>query len=870
MDVPECYQPEVEREEVPRRDSGVTRISNIVRFLAGADGWPEREGPVSKDQLVAAFRRSESAPDLEPSPDLADAELLLWPPDVFGIAAALLRHSAGYLSLANHWPPGAYDLFELFEGFGNRGKVVRRILAESNSIGKLRVGEPDIKLRRRTLEEVGEAYDHWAALSVNPMESRDPLPSPVSAQSLHDFYSYSTLFVGREWRNACQRACLETIGDLSNPERLLAASKQHPYHEPWEAAAELPMQTVYWWNVLRTHQAVGVSDIGRMERPPLREGDGEELRRTQERNVLIARVLICLMAVCDEACLGMGVRVSWHETSDDRPTSGGQLPPAGNPFDPLLVQAAGKLIARTLARPDERNGDLPKGLPATLCRRVMSRRAVVLPKMRTPQSGMTIRSLSHHLCHIRGNEAWAKWNLLTTPQQTAGYEDCLNLLLIPWPPAVYPTQFKRTTADEGATQEGRTLSQEQYGLFEYAPDGVFEEQLEAHVFDLLSNARKRCGHIDGIVFPELACSHETLAHLAWKILNADLLDYGEDWTGEDGRPVESPVKPPGPLHLIIGGVLQQGPGTEPHVPGAPGYMPENAASVYLRFPTNPKTKQGEHGPFGWYRQQQPKHHRWHIDGRQVVQYSLGASFDPERTWVEAINLPRRSLHFWMLAQKLNLAVLVCEDLAQADPIGDVVRAVAPNLVIALLADGPQLGNRWPARYASGLADDPGSSVLTLTSRGMSKLSSPGAGEDRSEVIAHWRDQQQGSREIAIGDEYDGAVLSLHLLRGEERTADGRRDARSGQKATRVTFGGLYPIAASSDKVKKAPRTRLERTLTEQSERLIIDHLLPLTPREVAFEELNLLVKRIQEEGNQTQPAERIREFVEWLKGADRD
>ena len=49
----------------------------------------------------------------------------------------------------------------------------------------------------------------------------------------------------------------------------------------------------------------------------------------------------------------------------------------------------------------------------------------------------------------------------------------------------------------------------------------------------------------------------------------------------------------------------------------------------------------------------------------------------------------------------------------------MLRAVGPNLIIALLADGPQIASRWPGRYAAAFADDPGSSVLTLTSAGMS-------------------------------------------------------------------------------------------------------------------------------------------------------
>jgi hypothetical protein len=51
-----------------------------------------------------------------------------------------------------------------------------------------------------------------------------------------------------------------------------------------------------------------------------------------------------------------------------------------------------------------------------------------------------------------------------------------------------------------------------------------------------------------------------------------------------------------------------------------------------------------------------------------------------------------------------------------------MNAIGPNLVIALLMDGPQLENRWPARYATVLAEDPGSAVLTVTSLGMVRRS----------------------------------------------------------------------------------------------------------------------------------------------------
>ncbi len=52
------------------------------------------------------------------------------------------------------------------------------------------------------------------------------------------------------------------------------------------------------------------------------------------------------------------------------------------------------------------------------------------------------------------------------------------------------------------------------------------------------------------------------------------------------------------------------------------------------------------------------------------------------------------------------------------PGATILRAVGPNLVVCLLLDGPQSKERWSTRAAAALADDPGSSVLTLTSLGM--------------------------------------------------------------------------------------------------------------------------------------------------------
>ncbi len=126
-----------------------------------------------------------------------------------------------------------------------------------------------------------------------------------------------------------------------------------------------------------------------------------------------------------------------------------------------------------------------------------------------------------------------------------------------------------------------------------------------------------------------------------------------------------------------------------------------------------------------------------------------------------------------------MCVLVCEDLARPDPVGDVIRAVGPNLVIALLLDGPQIPSRWPGRYATVLAEDPGCSVLTLTSLGMAKLSRPTGlrgFKKHSHTIALWKDITGKTQPIELG-RGDSAVLSIKIDKRENWTADGRSSGK---------------------------------------------------------------------------------------------
>ena len=127
---------------------------------------------------------------------------------------------------------------------------------------------------------------------------------------------------------------------------------------------------------------------------------------------------------------------------------------------------------------------------------------------------------------------------------------------------------------------------------------------------------------------------------------------------------------------------------------------------------------------------------------------------------------------WERSDGAVLAAVVCEDLAQIDEVAEVIRSVGPRIVVTPLLDGPQLSSRWAARYASVLADDPGSAVLTLTSYGMARRSRPNR-HDPSSIVALWKDPVRGTREIPLEAGAHGVLLTASVDLTVRRSGDGR-------------------------------------------------------------------------------------------------
>jgi hypothetical protein len=95
-------------------------------------------------------------------------------------------------------------------------------------------------------------------------------------------------------------------------------------------------------------------------------------------------------------------------------------------------------------------------------------------------------------------------------------------------------------------------------------------------------------------------------------------------------------------------------------------------------------------------------------------------------------------------------------------------------------DGPQLPDRWSARYATVLAEDPGSSVLTLTSTALLERANREGRFKKSRSIALWKQDNGSATTIELPNEYHAIVLTLSGYRSTEVTLDGRpnKDGRA--------------------------------------------------------------------------------------------
>jgi hypothetical protein len=292
----------------------------------------------------------------------------------------------------------------------------------------------------------------------------------------------------------------------------------------------------------------------------------------------------------------------------------------------------------------------------------------------------------------------------------------------------------------GAVQRAE---QEPYGFFEFAPSETFDLRL---VDRALVTARSLAGSADVVVLPESALEPGELDELE------SLLDRHR-------------------VTMLVAGIRE--------APDPQGYPSGNWLHLAIRFGGR------------WWHFRQNKHHRWFLDEDQIRRYNLAGALAPTVRWWEAMEVPHRAVQLLELGEGITLVSIVCEDLARLDEVSDLLRAIGPTLVVAILLDGPQLPSRWTARYASVLADDPGSAVLTLSSFGFVQRSRPG-GRAPSSVVSFWKDPVRGFREIPLEPGAHGVLLSITIGRTTRRSADGRFPVAN---AAELLVRDVHPIFA---------------------------------------------------------------------------
>jgi hypothetical protein len=364
---------------------------------------------------------------------------------------------------------------------------------------------------------------------------------------------------------------------------------------------------------------------------------------------------------------------------------------------------------------------------------------VIQFKTNTPQAGISLNSLSHDLAYIKpGVEVAALVGNSIELAEPSQY----NVLVLPWPLEVKAEFFKQ---DNKPTLQ----MDEEFGFFAYENHHRITHQMIVYAIE--SSQRL----LDLVVLPECAVNSNNKVEL----LNG-LSDYFS----------EKNIVPP----VIIFGIFGDGNSVETYV--------ENSLELlyWNRFVNQ------------YVGENQKKHHRWALDATQLKNYGLGDVLSLSKVkWWESCSIGARKLISYRDGH-VHICPLICEDLARQDPIAPVVRALGPDLVVALLLDGPQIEKRWSGRYSSALVDEPGCSVLSVSPYGMTQRSTNGTAFKPSSNVALWRDTQTVA-ELTLDSGKIGILLNLKFEEQRQWSADGR-----GQNKNRLFYSSHNSVGDISD------------------------------------------------------------------------
>lgn len=402
----------------------------------------------------------------------------------------------------------------------------------------------------------------------------------------------------------------------------------------------------------------------------------------------------------------------------------------------------------------------------------------VFPKSRISTAGCSHRNFSRNLALLpKAGSVRCQWHL-PPGELVDDREKPIDILLIPYPYSV-PSKAFKTVRDAKAVMDDHDNSEQSngarakgWGNFEIDQVWLDEEDPVELAKDLLLQAKKDVASVNGVVFPEYSLSYDKFVEVC-----RELKKLEED------------------LEFVISGTNSNCE-YDPEEHRSTGNGNHVMTCVWHRVvSTASESDANSEAPIAQDREiftSRRKHHRWMLSPEQLSDYALTSTLDPRVDWWEDHSIGHRELHFFPFRKKSIFTSMICEDLARSDPCHEVIRAIGPNLVFVLLMDGPQIASRWSARYASALSEDPGSSVLTLTSFGLIDRANKTRNHDPQEAIGFFA-SPFGKTSIMLPK--DGAKAVLLTLTSElqrrQQTIDGRRD-RSARSWRMSSSQPVYP------------------------------------------------------------------------------
>lgn len=466
--------------------------------------------------------------------------------------------------------------------------------------------------------------------------------------------------------------------------------------------------------------------------------------------------LFKIVRIADEASEGLGYEIVPH----DVPVEDLKLP-----FDAHLWEFR---INEKPPGQTSKGDPVPRRELASIAYAANRQIVSVQPKGRVAQVGCSVRNLSRNLALVgpSGNVR-CFWHPLPDRADPNQRGKPLNVLIVPLPLQLFAKDFQPVNQQVDRAEHPRSWANFRIVQNWLPANDVETERFIAGVLDLILRAKEDSGIVDALVFPEFAMTFTLFERLMKAVTKH--------------RALNSEIK------FVIS--------------GSSNNCSKEAANVVLCAVNDQalcerrEQDAGSNGPLSSYTMSsQGKHHRWKLSADQISTYGLGAALNPACDWWEDHQICKRQLHIHQLRRDTIITALICEDLARNDPVHDIMRSVAPNILFALLMDGPQLSTRWPARYAATLADDPGTMVVTVTSRGLVERSNRQSPEWKSHSIGLIRDGRGVTKELTLPDGHQAVLLTL----GESRIVDHTIDGRKTRNASEWFYVSQIPVKSQSD------------------------------------------------------------------------